>query len=52
MSSAIASNLAKGFSLSDAVSAAKKYLTGALMADLNLGQGNGPLNHGYLGVRG
>lgn len=48
LSSAIASNLAKGFSLSDAVSAAKKYLTGALMADFNLGQGNGPLNHGYL----
>lgn len=47
LSSAIASNLAKGFSLSDAVSSAKKYLTGALAADLNLGHGNGPLNHGW-----
>lgn len=47
LSSAIASNLAKGFSLSDAVSDAKKYLTGALTADLNIGHGNGPLNHGF-----
>ena len=48
LSSAIASNLAKGLNLSDSVSAAKKYLTGALMSDLKIGHGNGPLNHGYL----
>ena len=47
LSSAIASNLAKGFNLSDSVDAAKKYLTQALMYDLNLGHGNGPINHGW-----
>ena len=47
LSSAIASNLAKCLSLSDAVNAAKIYLTGALTADLKLGHGNGPLNHGW-----
>lgn len=45
LSSAIASNLAKNFSLSDSVAAAKKYLTKALKSDLNLGHGNGPINH-------
>lgn len=47
LSSAIASKLAKGFNLSDSVDAAKKYLTQALMFDLNLGHGNGPINHGW-----
>ena len=45
LSSAIASNLAKGLSLRDSVAAAKKYLTDALKADLKLGHGNGPINH-------
>lgn len=45
LSSAIASNLAKGFSLRDSVAAAKKYLTEALKANLKLGHGNGPINH-------
>lgn len=45
LSSAIASNLAKGFSLRDAVAAAKKYVTDALKAGLKLGHGNGPINH-------
>lgn len=47
LSSAIAANLAKGFSMEDSVRRAKEYLTGALAAGLNLGSGSGPLNHGY-----
>lgn len=45
LSSAIASNLAKGFSLFDSVKRAKEYITGALSYGLNLGKGSGPLNH-------
>ena len=48
LSSAIASNLALGLDLSDAVKHAKSYLTGALAAGLDLGQGSGPMDHGYL----
>lgn len=47
LSSAIASNLAKGFSLDVSVERAKKYLTGALEAMLDLGQGSGPVDHGF-----
>lgn len=47
LSSAIASNLAKGYSLDEAVESAKDYISGALAAMLNLGKGNGPLDHGY-----
>ncbi len=47
LSSAIASNLAKGFPLAEAVGLAKSYLTGALLSGLNLGKGSGPLNHGW-----
>ncbi|MBR4696237.1 MAG: bifunctional hydroxymethylpyrimidine kinase/phosphomethylpyrimidine kinase [Selenomonadaceae bacterium] len=47
LSSAIASNLAKGLSLEAAVGQAKEYLTGALSAMLDLGQGSGPLHHGF-----
>ncbi len=47
LSSAIAANLAKGYDLKESVGRAKSYLTGALMTDLNLGRGNGPLNHGF-----
>lgn len=45
LSSAIASNLAKGYDLTDSVLRAKSYLTDALRADLNLGKGSGPLDH-------
>lgn len=45
LSSAIASNLALGDSLVDAIRHAKEYITGALEAGLDLGQGSGPLNH-------
>lgn len=47
LSSAIASNLAKGFPLAEAVGLAKSYLTGVLLSGLNLGKGSGPLNHGW-----
>ena len=45
LSSAIAANLAKGFELTKAVSRSKEYLSGALMAMLDLGKGSGPMNH-------
>lgn len=47
LSSAIASNLAKGKPLEEAVSEAKRYLSGALAAMLDLGKGSGPLNHAF-----
>ena len=47
LSSAIASNLAKGYLLEDAVRMAKEYISGALSAMLDLGKGSGPLNHMY-----
>lgn len=47
LSSAIASNLAKGFTLTDSVQKAKDYLSGALSAMLNLGTGSGPIHHGF-----
>ncbi|MBP3312878.1 MAG: bifunctional hydroxymethylpyrimidine kinase/phosphomethylpyrimidine kinase [Butyricicoccus sp.] len=47
LSSAIASNLAKGDTLTDAVEHAKAYITGALRAGLDLGKGSGPLDHGF-----
>ncbi len=47
LSSAIASNLALGCSLWEAVCRAKKYLSGALKAGLDLGKGSGPLNHAF-----
>ena len=45
LSSAIASGLAKGESIELAVENAKSYLQGALEAKLNLGKGNGPIDH-------
>ena len=48
LSSAIASNLAKGYSMEDAVQKAKEYISGALGAMLDLGRGSGPLDHGFL----
>ena len=45
LSSAIASNLAKGMDLETAVERAKAYISGALGAMLDLGRGRGPMNH-------
>ena len=47
LSSAIASNLAKGYSLEDSVKRAKDYISGALEAMLDLGKGSGPMNHAF-----
>jgi hydroxymethylpyrimidine/phosphomethylpyrimidine kinase len=47
LSSAIASNLAKGMVLDEAVAQAKAYISGALGAMLDLGAGSGPMNHGW-----
>ena len=47
LSSAIAANLAKGYSLADSVRRAKDYISGALAAMLDLGQGSGPMDHGF-----
>ncbi len=47
LSAAIASNLATGYSVADAIGSAKAYLTGALSAGLDLGRGHGPVDHGW-----
>ena len=47
LSSAIASNLAKGFTLTESVQSAKEYVSGALVAMLDLGKGSGPMNHAF-----
>ncbi len=47
LSSAIASNLAKGYDLETAVEKAKAYISGALAAMLDLGTGSGPMNHAF-----
>ena len=45
LSSAIASNLAKGDSLNKAVERAKGYITRAIESGLEIGHGNGPVDH-------
>ncbi len=47
LSSAIAANLAKGYSLEKSVERAKEYISGALAAMLDLGRGSGPMNHAF-----
>lgn len=47
LSSAIASNLAKGFTLVESVQRAKDYVSGALAALLDLGKGSGPMKHNF-----
>lgn len=48
LSSAIAAQLAKGAGLTEAVTKAKQYISGALADGLDLGRGSGPLNHGFM----
>lgn len=48
LSSAIASGLAKGQPLEQAVDNGKRYVTACLKAMLDLGHGSGPMNHGAL----
>lgn len=49
LSSAIASHLARGFRLQDAINSAKKYLSNAIQSGSTwqIGQGCGPVNHFY-----
>lgn len=47
LSSAIASNLAKGYDLDKSVVLAKQYICESLESMLDLGNGNGPLNHAF-----
>lgn len=47
LSSAIAANLAKGFSLEASIQRAKEYISGALAAMLDLGKGSGPMAHNF-----
>ena len=47
LSSAIASNLAKGRDLETSVRYAKNYISGALAAMLDLGKGSGPMDHAF-----
>ena len=47
LSSAIASNLAKGRNLETSVKYAKNYISGALADMLDLGKGSGPMNHAF-----
>lgn len=47
LSSAIASNLAKGFSLEESIERSKRYISDALSQQLNLGKGSGPMDHGF-----
>ncbi len=47
LSSAIAANLAKGFKIKEAVKRSKDYISKALEAQLDLGMGSGPLDHGF-----
>ena len=49
LSSAIASNLAKGFTITESIKRGKDYISGALAAMLDLGKGSGPMNHAFLG---
>lgn len=47
LASAIASHLARGAGVEEAVRAAKEYVTGAIEAGFPLGTGIGPVRHGW-----
>ncbi|MER7049989.1 bifunctional hydroxymethylpyrimidine kinase/phosphomethylpyrimidine kinase [Streptomyces jumonjinensis] len=47
LASAIAAGLAKGLTVPEAVQAAKEYVTGAIAAGFALGEGIGPVDHGW-----
>lgn len=47
LASAIAANLALEMSVTEAVRAAKEYVTGAIEHALSIGKGHGPTNHFY-----
>ncbi len=47
LSSAIASNLAKGYDIETSIQRAKDYISGALSPMLDLGTESGPMNHAF-----
>lgn len=47
LSSAIACHLAMDCTIEEAAAKAKEYLTGAIRDNLDIGKGDGPLNHAY-----
>jgi hydroxymethylpyrimidine/phosphomethylpyrimidine kinase len=47
LASAVASGLAQGLTVPEAVHAAKEYVTGAIAAGFALGAGIGPVDHGW-----
>ena len=47
LSSAIVSNLAKGYDIETSIQRAKEYISGALAAMLDLGAESGPMNHAF-----
>ncbi|MGW0751767.1 bifunctional hydroxymethylpyrimidine kinase/phosphomethylpyrimidine kinase [Streptomyces sp. NPDC002587] len=47
LASAVAAGLAKGWSVPEAVTAAKEYVTGAIAAGFALGRGIGPVDHAW-----
>lgn len=47
LSSAIACGLAEGMTIPESVERAKKYISGAISAGLDIGRGNGPLLHNF-----
>lgn len=49
LASALASRLAQGADMPDAVAAAKVFVTGAIAAGFELGAGIGPVHHGWRG---
>lgn len=50
LSSAITSNIAKGYSLEESIERAKKYISASLREMLNLGKGIGPLKHYFFDI--
>ncbi len=46
-SAAIAAHLARGSEVMTAIRSAREYVQGALMNEINVGKGWGPLNHGW-----
>ncbi|WXR61030.1 bifunctional hydroxymethylpyrimidine kinase/phosphomethylpyrimidine kinase [Peptostreptococcaceae bacterium AGR-M142] len=47
LSSSIACNIAKNYSIEKSVYLSKEYVKEALKVNMNIGKGNGPLNHFY-----
>ena len=47
LSSAIASNLSKGYSIDKAVEKSKRYITNAIKQSFSIGKGVGPVHHFY-----